>query len=79
MELPTIDLTAHRVVTYTQDEECILYAGTFTECRDYLRGYLQELRKRGRLVTESPSGNKATIRARAATWASYMIRISSPL
>jgi hypothetical protein len=67
-----------RLLAYTQDLEIVWCTGTHQECRDELRRILHQRReKQGRIITESPSGNRARIAAKDG--ASYMMRISEPL
>ena len=66
----------HKLLAYTPGEELVMHEGNQEECREALQNILTTLREKGRKVTESAGGNRATIQGGGS--AQYRYRISSP-
>ena len=66
----------HKLLAYVPGTELVMREGTHAQCSTALRSILEELRGKGRTVTESAGGNRATIQGGGS--AQYRYRISSP-
>ena len=67
----------HKLLAYCQGEELIVKEGDQEQCREELRRILETLSERGRTITESAGGNRATVTSKYGAF--YKYRISSPL
>ena len=67
----------HRLLAYCQGDEIVMLEGNQEECREALHAILTTLRDKGRTITESAGGNRATVTGKFG--ARYKYRISSPL
>ena len=67
----------HRLLAYCQGDEIVMLEGNQEECREALHAILTTLREKGRTITESPGGNRATVTGKFG--GKYRYRISSPV
>lgn len=70
-------MSNHRLLAYCQGDEIVMTEGTHAQCREALQSILETLRDKGRAITESAGGNRATVTGKFG--ARYKYRISSPL